>query len=206
MKGLGQSDWGLVAALTTLANGCDSATRTSVTARPGAEAEERVYQVGRRISYIPEREDLSTPDTAVAALCRATVRGGSWRRFETRRAAAEHGTKFEARPMPAAYARDWLSQEILEVQIHGGTRGAVYRWQPRFWGAYFAATFLELHDGKGLWDGGDYANTAPPAGKVAISVCHPGAGLAVGLQPAKRGESSEALNRKAAREGNFIES
>jgi hypothetical protein len=57
------------------------------------------------------------------------------------------------KPLPAAYARRWLQNEILEVQIHEGTSAAVYRWEPSFWWGYFSASFLELHDGKWLHAG-----------------------------------------------------
>jgi hypothetical protein len=152
----------LLAVLLTLVGACDSSSRRSTTpgqpnlpASPHSASEDRVYQVGRKIKDFPEAEDLSTPEAAVAAMSRAMVRGGSWSHLLTPRALAQARGATRGQPKPAVYARRWLNEEILEVQIHGGTRAAVYKlWPPEFWGLYFSASFLELHDGKWLQDAG----------------------------------------------------
>jgi hypothetical protein len=142
---------GLLALWLILVSACDPSTPRAA----NSQSEDHVYHVGRKIKDFPGAEDLSTPEAADAAMCRAIVGGRSWRRFITPRAlAAAHGVA-EGQPLPAVYARRWLNQEILEVQIHGGTRAAVYKWwEPEFWGTYFTASFLELQDGKWLRDSG----------------------------------------------------
>ena len=156
----------LLAGLLTLVSACEPSSPSSTTAGqpnppspPRSQSEDRVYQVGRKIKDFPEAADLSTPETTVAARVQAIVRGESWRRLLTKRAAALGYGVSGGQPLPAPYARWWLNQEILEVQVHGGTRAAVYRWQPNFWGAWFGASFLELRDGQWLDDsrGGEYS-------------------------------------------------
>jgi hypothetical protein len=150
----------LLAVLLTLVSACDPSSLGSTTAgqlnppsQPRSQSEDRVYQVGRRIRDFPEKEDLSTPETAAAAMQRAAVSGESLRRFVIESQRAWHPTGPSGKPLPAVYARRWLNEEIVEVQIHGGTSAAVYRWELSFWGAYFTTSLLELHDGKWLHAG-----------------------------------------------------
>jgi len=143
----------LVAALLALVSACDPEGPRRTTAGQNSKpsplqphSADRVYQVGRRLRDLPDKEDLSTPESADAAFWRAYVRGHSTRQLVIKSLPAPSAGK----PLPAAYARRQLSEEILEVQIHGSNSAAVYRWHPGFWGAYFSASFLELHDGRWL--------------------------------------------------------
>ncbi len=142
--------------LLALVAGCDSSSRRSTTvgqrrlaSPPGSESGDRVYQVGRKIKDFPEVEDLSTPETSVATFWRAHVKGEATRRFVIK----SLRTPPAGKPLPAVYARRWLNEEILEVQIHDGTRAAVYRWGPEFWGMGVTTSLLELHEGKWLGAG-----------------------------------------------------
>jgi hypothetical protein len=147
--------------LLVLGSACDSsnpgstlaAPSNSISPPPRLQAEDRVYPVGRRLRDFPEKEDLSTPEAAVASYRRAYVRGDSLRPYLVKRHAALQPSEPSGKPLPEVHARSWLNQEIIEVQIHEGNSAAVFSWQPGFWGAYFDATFLELHKGNWLRDG-----------------------------------------------------
>jgi len=84
----------------------------------------RVYQVDKSVSDFPE-EDLSTPESAGAAINRIMANGGdhaTWMRIssETTRERARDGD-MGTRAMPPEKAQMWLNARIVEVRVYKDT-------------------------------------------------------------------------------------
>ena len=86
-----------------------------------------VYQVNRKVSSFPTREDLSTPEAAYATLTRFCALGdkGFWRRLSVPSLAAQLPVESGTNPVPAKTAAAWLNTEIVEVRIHDSREALV---------------------------------------------------------------------------------
>ena len=166
-----------------------AAPSNSISPPPSLQSEDRVYPVGRRLRDFPEKEDLSTPEAALAGSMRAYVRGDSQRPYLIKRLADQQPPQADRKPLPEDHARSWLNLEIIEVRIHEGNSAAVFCWQPGFWGAYFDTRFLELHKGNWLNAGSSpIGQHSHSQGRFRQLVSLPG----LGSSPTRASEGSRA--------------
>jgi hypothetical protein len=130
--------------------------------------EARVYEVHRRVSAFPDREDLSTPEAAYATIHRAWAAEGDdgpfWRRFSVPEIAmgAPTGAK---QPLPKEKAERLLSAEVLEVHTWDKNRAALVARMPR---KVHDLDIRELKCVKGKWlnKGDGYADSIEEARKT----------------------------------------
>ena len=90
------------------------------------ESDTRVYQVGKRVSEFPDREDLSTPEAAYASLHRAIAAEGdvAFARLSVPSIAAF--LRGQKRSAPARGERERrLSAEILEFHVWEQTHAVI---------------------------------------------------------------------------------
>ncbi len=73
------------------------------------------YAVNRPVSDFPTNEDLSTPEAACAAFCRALAGGGE----------AAYNPALPKQPLPAKYAQQVLGAEIVEVGVFEQTNAII---------------------------------------------------------------------------------
>jgi hypothetical protein len=82
------------------------------------EQETRTYEVGRKVSSFPQREDLSTPESAYASIHRAVAAEGysAFDRLSVARIVAEsRGVRPPA--LPDGYRETLLGAEVIEVHV-----------------------------------------------------------------------------------------
>lgn len=86
----------------------------------------RVYEVHKKVSDFPDREDLSTPEAAYASIERAYAAEGdaAWPRLSAPKL-AEHMPRATKAPIPKEQADLNLAREIIEVHMWGDSRAAV---------------------------------------------------------------------------------
>jgi hypothetical protein len=86
----------------------------------------RVYQVNKKISDFPEKEDLSTPEAAYAVINRVMasgwISGPAWQRVSVERN-AKRLSKEEKRKVKTT--DEWLNARIVEVRIFKDTHAVV---------------------------------------------------------------------------------
>ncbi|MBN2181459.1 MAG: hypothetical protein JW715_06065 [Sedimentisphaerales bacterium] len=79
-----------------------------------------VYQVNKKVTDFPEKDDFSTPESTYAVISRVMASGerGKWRQISIKsladRLSAENAEKTEVKP---EIARQWLNARIIEVRI-----------------------------------------------------------------------------------------
>jgi hypothetical protein len=130
----------------------------------------RIYQVGKKVSDFPDREDLTTPEAAYASIHRAYVAEGdaAWPRFcvPTLAAQIKGGIK---KPLPKEAADRFLGAEIIEVhvwdEIHAVVLAREETSKPR--GGYIDMRWLTRIDGRWLNEGNDAGDTIEAARKKA---------------------------------------
>jgi hypothetical protein len=127
--------------------------------QPAAAASRaRVYEVHKKVSDFPDREDLSTPEAAYASMARAYAAEGNaaWPRLSAP-GLARHMPHPAKKPLAKEQAEHWLNTEVVEVHAWGDTHAAVIgRTKNRIdlrW-------FLRV-DGRWLNMGNDGAATLP---------------------------------------------
>lgn len=140
----------VLAMLVSVAAG--AATNTS---RPdGSDNLIRVYEVNKRVSQFPEKDDLSTPESAYVAINRVMAGGqeGKWREISVTRLTS----RLPPADAPAAKvkpedARTWLDAKIVEVRVFRGTL-AVAITRVGFASGRFCydSRSVELEDGRWL--------------------------------------------------------
>ncbi|MGA2257104.1 MAG: M56 family metallopeptidase [Thermoguttaceae bacterium] len=86
----------------------------------------RVYEIHKKVSDFPNREDLTTPEAAAVSIRRAYVAEGdaAWPRLSVPSLAAQMPGG-AAKPLPKEVAKRFLSAEILEVHVWDGTHAVV---------------------------------------------------------------------------------
>jgi beta-lactamase regulating signal transducer with metallopeptidase domain len=86
----------------------------------------RVYQVNKKVSEFPDREDLSTPEAAYASIHRAFAAEGeaAFSRLSAPKL-AEHMPHPAKKPLAKIVAEPFLDAEILEVHLWGDTHAVV---------------------------------------------------------------------------------
>ncbi len=107
----------------------DKAATPSINSPPGESAspgETRMYELHVKVKDFPEREDLSTPEGAYAAIHRAYAAEGdaAWKRLSVPELAAvmpDH----EKKPLPKETAERFLDADILEVHVWYGVHAEV---------------------------------------------------------------------------------
>jgi hypothetical protein len=119
----------------------------------------RVYQVDRKVSDFPEREDFSTPEAAYAVINRVLAGGekGKWRQISVKSLADRlPPTDTKAEKINPENAKVWLNARILEVRIFREKRAAVLAelmWDPN--NPKIDKRYLELENGRWLNNGQD---------------------------------------------------
>jgi hypothetical protein len=124
--------------------------------------ESRVYAVGRSVTQFPERQDLSTPESAYAAVARVRVAG----RLEDWESVSLHmpsKAKFEAatrhwREAGAAARQKWetalLKAEITEVwKMDTGSAAVIAKIDESVHGSAFDVRHFALNGGRWLNSG-----------------------------------------------------
>jgi hypothetical protein len=107
--------------------------RSSVASPPSGLAGERVYEVHKKVSDFPDREDLSTPEAAFATINRAWVAEGDEGPFWLRLSSPENAARLTRQqvhtgvqqPLSKEKAEPILNAEILEVHIWNENRAAI---------------------------------------------------------------------------------
>ena len=91
-----------------------------------AKTPRRVYQVNKKVSDFPDREDLTTPEAAYASIHRAYVAEGdaAWKRLSAPDLAKIMPEGKKTPPSKAA-AKRWLDAEVLEVHVWAGDHATV---------------------------------------------------------------------------------
>ena len=112
----------------------------------------RVYQVNKKVSDFPEKDDFSTPESAYAAINRVLAsgrRGGPvWKRISVERL-AKRFNKEEKRKVKST--DEWLNARIVEVNIFKDTHAAVIAEIPsKGRQPVFDKRSVELENGKWL--------------------------------------------------------
>jgi len=103
----------------------------SVSAAPAASQASgfmRIYPVNRKVSDFPEGADLSTPETAYAAINRIMARGeeGKWRQVSTTANASRlPPADAPQRKIDPRVAATWLEARVLEVRVFQERHAAV---------------------------------------------------------------------------------
>ncbi len=85
----------------------------------------RVYEVNKKISDFPEKEDFSTPESAYAAINRVLAEwrsGPAWQRVSVKRKAGIFSKQKEEK---AKSTYEWLNAWIVEVRIFKNTHAVV---------------------------------------------------------------------------------
>lgn len=121
----------------------------------------RVYQVDRKVSDFPEKEDFSTPEAAYAVINRVLASGekGKWRQISVKSLANRLSpADAKVKEVKPEHAKVWLNARILEVRIFREQRAVVLAelmWDPN--NPKIDKRSLELEDGRWLNKGQDYS-------------------------------------------------
>ena len=118
----------------------------------------RVYEVNKKVSDFPDREDLSTPEAAYASIERAYAAEGdaAWPRLSAPKL-AEHMPHPATAPISKQRAERLMATEILEVHVWGEDRAVVLARQSDFQksGSYIDLRWLTRVNGRWLNFGND---------------------------------------------------
>ncbi|KPK83437.1 MAG: hypothetical protein AMJ81_08295 [Phycisphaerae bacterium SM23_33] len=125
-----------------------------VASRPAPELL-RAYEVNRKVSDFPDRQDLSTPEAAYATFNRILAGGerAPWRRLSVRRLAGQFPAGAEKREVSPKAAHEWLHADILEVRIFKGKYAAAFARIPNAAQTIIDIRFLEKEEGRWLNSG-----------------------------------------------------
>jgi hypothetical protein len=121
----------------------------------------RVYEVHKKVTDFPTREDLSTPEAAYATIHRAYVAEGpaAFSRLSVPQLAARMGTT-PKQPLPRDAAERFLNAEILEVDVWEETHAVVLTQMNKGQiQAYLDLRWLERMNGRWLNNGNDVTDT-----------------------------------------------
>jgi len=130
-----------------------------------------VYEVHKKATDFPEREDLSTPEAAYASIVRAYAGEGSaaFLRLSVPELAARM-PRSDKQPLAKDVADRFLSAEILEVHVWEETRAVVIaRAKDGRGREYFDLRSLERVKGQWLNKGNDARNTLERARQKAAA-------------------------------------
>ncbi|MGO8753093.1 MAG: M56 family metallopeptidase [Thermoguttaceae bacterium] len=159
----------------------------------------RVYQVGKKISDFPEREDLSTPEAAFASIYHAYVAEGdaAWPRLSVPSLANLMQQGVAKQPLPKELA-DWnLNATIVEVHVWGATHAAVIsEVTVRNGTREFHVRELTRVNGRWLNEGENTASSIEKAREQAAANANALLGAAVGRSAG--GDTSRASKAVAA--------
>jgi hypothetical protein len=129
--------------------------------------ESRTYEVGRKVSSFPQREDLSTPESAYASIHRAVAAEGfaAFDRLSVARIVAmSRGVRPPA--FPEGYGATLLGADVLEVHLWDRSHAVVVARLPlRGPGKPFDVRSLERVGGRWLNAGNDRVDTLEQARK-----------------------------------------
>ncbi len=147
--------------------------RNSVASPLSGLASERVYEVHKKVSDFPDREDLSTPEAAFATIHRAWAAEGDEGPFWLRLSSPENAARLTQQkfcagvkqPLSKEKAEPILNAEILEVHIWDENRAAVIVRMPRK-GHDLHLNAFECVNGRWLNEGNDLADTVEEARKI----------------------------------------
>jgi len=88
----------------------------------------RVYEVNKRVSSFPDKDDFTTPEAAYVVINRAMAGGqeGKWREISVSSLASRlPPADAPARKVKPEDARTWLDAKIVEVRVFRGIRAVV---------------------------------------------------------------------------------
>ena len=133
----------------------------------------RTYTVNKEVSHFQTNEDLSTPEAAYAACNRIAASGeqSRWRELSVKRLAERlpaDGKKTEVRP---SAAQEWLSAEILEVQIYRDKLAMAFARVRHPSRSIIDIRSFELEDGRWLNAGNDIRDSLEEARKLFARFC-----------------------------------
>lgn len=154
---------GVLAVMLVAGAGLSVATGGFAQTQPAASANApsplRVYEVNKAAVEFPEREDLSTPEAACAAINRllASGREGDWRRISVPSIADRlPPAGATSRPIEDDAAQMWLNAVMQEARVFRGVYAAVLAKRITTTGkSIIDVRHLEFHDGKWLNCGHD---------------------------------------------------
>jgi beta-lactamase regulating signal transducer with metallopeptidase domain len=132
--------------------------------RPASPAQ--VYEVHKKVSDFPDREDLSTPEAAYASIHRAYVAEGdaAWPRLSVPWQAERMPPAGAKRPLPKETADRLLGAEILEVHVWDGKHAVVIAREERSDGRdYMGMRWLDRVEGRWLNESNDSRRTIEQA-------------------------------------------
>ena len=128
----------------------------------------RVYEVHKKVSDFPDREDLTTPEAAYASIHRAYAAedDAAWPRLSVP-ALAAHMPAGIKRPLPKKAADRLLGAEIVEVHVWEGTHAVVIAREedPESGRGFMDMRWLDRVDGRWLNDGNSSRRTLEEARK-----------------------------------------
>jgi hypothetical protein len=126
----------------------------------------RVYEVHKKVSDFPDREDLTTPEAAYALINQAYAAEGdaAWPRLSAPTLAA-HLPAGVKKPLPKKAADRLLGAEIIEVHVWDGTHAVVIAREedPESERGYMDMRWLDRVDGRWLNEGNDSRRTIEDA-------------------------------------------
>lgn len=135
----------------------------------------RVHEVGRLVADFPEEEDLSTPESAYAAINRILVRGEpeGWRRISTKETQKRLSSRDgESHPLPAEKAKKYLQAKILEVRVFRGIHaGIIARLATDTSSTRYDIRYVDLEEGKWHNVGEDIRKNIEAAREVFARTC-----------------------------------
>lgn len=127
----------------------------------------RVYTIDKAARDFPAQEDLSTPETAWAAICRVNAEPDqfkAWQRLSVAKLAS-HSTEamFPRGPASPEVIEQYLNARILEIRAYGDTKAAVIFQKIVSGKPMVMVRLLQLEDGRWLNKGEDIADTVESA-------------------------------------------
>lgn len=159
----------------SLATTAGGSAQTQPSTSTSNSAPLRVYEVNKAATEFPDREDLSTPEAACAAINRLLAHGreGDWRRLSAPSVADRLPLAGAAsRPVEDDAAQMWLNAVMQEVRVFRGRYAAVLAKRITTAGkATIDVRHLELHDGQWLNCGHDESPDLDRARTVCALVC-----------------------------------
>jgi hypothetical protein len=135
----------------------------------------KVYRVNKKVCDFPEQEDISTPESAYAAVNRVMARGdnGAWQRISIKKL-ADSLPKPDTKPQEVKpeVSRMWLNAEILEVRIFKNRYAAVISKVTRDPNQIiYDERSFELEDGKWLNAGQSLFESINTAQEKFAQIC-----------------------------------
>jgi hypothetical protein len=148
---------------------------------PGFRIRTATYSVKTKVSAFPPLEDLTTPESAYAAIQRAYVAEGNsaWERLSVPRLRREDvrvrsisgPAPAPAPPLSSERAEMELGAEVTEVHVADRTNAAVFAQMHYPQGDRIDIRWLEQQEGRWLNCGNDVVNTLDAARKLFERYC-----------------------------------